>query len=189
MTILYVIMIAVGLAMAIYAVAAQKGASIVELDVRLIESSLIAGAMQFAAAIAGYGIGVWILSRELTHESNLFWVHVAAGFLLAVIGIRMLMTAFQKHTILEHRMEKIDMKADTISFLHLTLNALVSGIACGLMEVNLIVMLAAIFVASNLFVIAGYLTGRAYGGESGSKAYAIGGGLLCIVGVCLQVVG
>ncbi len=188
-TIVYIVVIALALALAVFAVAEEKGASIVKLDKRLVASGAVAGAMQLVSAIIGYGIGVLILSRELAANRSIYLIHVLAGFLLALIGIRMLIQGFKKHTILEHRMELIDMKADTIAFLRLGLNALFAGLAMGLIEANLMLLLACIFLASLLFVVAGYFGGRAYGGESSSRAYAIGGGLLCAVGVCLQVIG
>ncbi len=189
MAIVYVILVAVALALAVFAVAVQKGASIVNLDRRLVESGIVAGVMQLAAAVVGYGFGALILSREIAAQKNVYWIHVLAGFLLAVIGIRMLMLAFQKRTILEHRMEKIDVKADTIAFLRLCFHSLLAGIAFGLTEVNLLFMLLMIFLTTIAFAIAGYLSGRAYGGESNNKAYAIGGGVLCVVGICLQIIG
>jgi putative Mn2+ efflux pump MntP len=188
-TVVYVILIAIALALAIFAVIVQRGASIVKLDAKLVGSGLLAGALQLGAAVVGYGIGRWILSADLVRDHSIFWVHVLAGFLLAVIGIRMLLQAFARHTILEHRIDMIDMKYDTILFLRLCLNALVAGISCGLLEVNLLTMLVAVFAAALIFVVLGYLSGRIFGGESSGKAYALGGSLLCLIGICLQVIG
>ncbi len=187
--ILYVILIAVALSLAIFAVVVQRGASVVKLDKRLIGSGLSAGAIQLAAALAGYGIGTWILHADIVERHSSFWEHVLAGVLLAIVGIRMLFQAFQKKTILEHRVDRIDMKRDSIEFLRLCLNAFVAGIACGILEVTLWVMLIVVFALALLFVLLGYYSGRAFGDEFSRKAYAIGGCILCALGVCLQVFG
>lgn len=187
--IIYVILIAVALSLAIFAVVVQRGASVVKLDTRLIGSGLSAGAIQLAAALAGYGIGTWILHADIVEKHSIFWIHVLAGILLAIVGVRMLFQAFQKKDILEHRMERIDMKHDSIAFLRLCLNAFVAGIACGVLEVTLWVMLVVLFAMALVFVLLGYYSGRAFGDEFSRKAYAIGGGILCALGVCLQVFG
>lgn len=187
--VIYVILIAVALSLAIFAVVVQRGASIAHLDKGLILSGLLAGAIQLGAGLAGYGIGAWILYADLVEKHSQFWIHVLAGILLAVVGIRMLAQAFRKHAILEHRIEKIDMKSDSIAFFRLCLNAFVAGIACGVLEVSLLLMLITVFFMALIFVIIGYFSSRAYGDEFSRKAYAIGGSILCILGVCLQVVG
>lgn len=187
--IIYVILIAVALSLAIFAVVVQHGASIVKLDNRLIGSGLLAGVIQLAAGLAGYGIGTLILQADLVDNHSVFWVHMFAGILLVIVGIRMLFQAFQKHAILEHRMERINMKDDTIAFLRLCLNALVAGIACGVLQITLWMLLVVVFVMALVFVLLGYYSGRAYGDEFSRKAYAIGGGILCVLGVCLQAFG
>lgn len=187
--IIYVILIAVALSLAIFAVVVRRGASIAKLDKRLVGSGLLAGVIQLAAGLAGYGIGSLILRADLAKDHSAFWVHVLAGVLLAIVGIRMLMQAFQKHAILEHRIERIDMKSDSIAFLRLCLNALVAGVACGIMQVTLWVLLLVVFVMALIFVFLGYYSGRVFGDEFSRKAYAIGGSILCVLGVCLQVFG
>lgn len=187
--VIYVILIAVALSLAIFAVVVQRGASIVNLDKRLIGSGLTAGAIQLAACLAGYGIGKAILHADIVDKHSTFWVHVLAGILLAIVGIRMLFQAVQKKTILEHRVERINMKNDSIAFFRLCLNALVAGVACGILEVTLWVLLVGIFVTALVFVLLGYYSGRAFGDEFSRKAYAIGGSILCALGVCLQVFG
>ncbi len=189
MAIGFVILTALSLAMAVFAIAVKKGANVVVLDAALFESGLIAGAVEIAAAAVGYGIGRLILSREMTAQHSLFWVHLLAGFMLAAIGIRMLLQGFQKQTIWEHRMQKIDMKSDAAAFLRVCANAGVVGIAFGLMRVNLLLMLAITFLTTIAGVMLGYYGGRAFGGESGNKVCAVGGGILCIVGICLQIIG
>lgn len=187
--VLYVILIALALALAIYAVVVQRGASIVKLNSKLAASSLAAGVIQLGATIAGYGIGRWFLYEEMDGQRSHYWVRVLAGILLAVVGVRLLLLGFKKQNILEHREEQIDMKRDLVTFLRLCVNAFVAGIAFGILQVQLVLALIAVSVLAVAFVIIGYLSGRAYGGGSSNKAYAIGGGIMCAVGIFLQIFG
>ncbi|HUM82562.1 MAG TPA: manganese efflux pump [Lachnospiraceae bacterium] len=186
MYVLFVILIAVGLALGIYGVVVQRGALVVKLDRKMTFISIIWGALSLAAACAGYGIGKWILSGDIAGHS-IFWAHVLAGVLLAAIGIRMLIRAFKKHSVFEHRMENIDIKHDTILSLQLCGNALLAGVACGLLEYSLLLVILAFFLAAVLFAVGGYVSGRSLGIAPSSKAYAIGGGLLCLLSILLQL--
>ncbi|MEE3419975.1 MAG: manganese efflux pump [Lachnospiraceae bacterium] len=189
MTIAYAILIAAAMSMAVFAVTVQRGASVAKLDKNLLLSGLVSGALQLGATLAGYGIGKLILMKEHERGDSHFWPNVLAGILLLVVGIRMLLLAFRKQTILEHRIEKIDMKSDTLCFLRLCINAFVGAIACSLLGVSLLAMILSVFAASLVVVIAGYEVSRSFGDLSSSKAYAIGGSVLCAMGVILQVVG
>lgn len=188
MTIAYAILIAAAMSMAVLAVTVQQGASIVKLDRRMAFSALVSGALQLGASLMGFGLGRLILLKEKEQGANNFWPNVLAGILLVIVGIRMLLQAFRKKTILEHRIEKIDMRTDALSSLRLCLNAFIGAIACSLMGVNLVVMILSVFVASLVVVIVGYEVSRSYGDLMSHKAYAIGGSVLCALGVILQVV-
>lgn len=185
---LYIILIAVALAFGIYGVVVQRGANLVRIDGRTAQMGLIWGALELFAVLAGYGIGNWILHFELERDRSIFWIHVLAGAILAAIGIHMLMRAFRKKTFLEHRMENIDMRADTILSLHACLHGCFAGIACGLLSLGFLQTLVSIFVISAAFAVAGYISGRAWGAEPSTRAYAIGGGLLCAVSIALQLI-
>ena len=128
-----IIIISLALALGTYGIAAQRGTNLVRLDRYTLLMSAIWGIMELAAAFTGYGAGRWILTREVVTEHNLYWVHVLAGLLLAAVGLRMLMQAFRKKSFFEHRMERVDIKADVLLSLRLCLQALFLGIACGLL--------------------------------------------------------
>lgn len=187
MALLYSILIAAALAAGIFATVSESGANIVKLDKRLTGMGLLTGALQLGGTALGYLIGKWILTGEVAHERSLFWSHVLAGVLLAVVGIRMLLAAFSKKTRLEHRIEKINMQEDTLNVLRLCVNSLLAGVACGLMEFNLFVLILTVFIATTLSTVGGYISGRAYGADSTKQAWAGGGALLCVIGVILQL--
>jgi len=184
---IYVILISAALALGIYGVVVQRGANLVRIDGRTAQMALIWAAFQLLAALAGYGIGSWILHFELERDRSIFWIHILAGVILAGIGVRMLLTAFKKKTFLEHRMENIDIRQDTLLSLRMCVHGCFAGIACGLLRLGLVQMLVCTFVISALFAVAGYISGRAWGAEPSDKAYAIGGGLLCVVSIVLQI--
>ena len=139
------------------------------------------------ASLSGYGIGTGILQFEMSRDHNTFWAHMFAGAVLIAIGVRMLFIAFRKKTFLEHRMENVDIRADVLLSLHLCLHGFFAGIACGILRLRLPLLLGAVFVISGIFAVGGYITGRTWGVEPSEKAYAIGGGLLCLIGIALQV--
>ena len=167
-----IIIISLALALGTYGIAAQRGANLVKLDRYILLMSALWGIMELAAAFAGYGAGRWILTREVVTEHNLYWVHVLAGVLMAAVGLRMLLQAFKKKSLFEHRMERVDIRADVLLSLRLCLQALFLGIACGL---------------SAIFAGIGYVSGRANGAVLTDQAVGLAGSLLCILGICLQI--
>jgi putative Mn2+ efflux pump MntP len=80
------------------------------------------------------------------------------------------------------------MKADVLQTLKLCVNSLLAGVACGIMRFNLLSVILTVFAATAVCSVIGYISGRVYGGEQSSRiADAVGGGLLCAVGVLLQI--
>ena len=184
---IYIILISLSLALGIYGVVVQRGANLVRIDFRMSLMAVIWAGLELVASLFGYGIGTWILQFEMSRDQSTFWAHMFAGTVLIAIGVRMLFLAFRKKTFLEHRMENVDIRADVLLSLHLCMHGLFAGIACGILRLRLPVLLGAVFVISGVFAVGGYITGRTWGGEPSEKAYAIGGGLLCLIGIALQV--
>lgn len=182
----FVIVLAAALSLGVFAVAVQRGAMLVHIDRVTALMSLIWGAISLGMVCAGYGIGKWILHFDLGSR-DMFWIHVTCGLFLAIAGVRMFYRAFRKKTFIERRMEKIDMKYDSILCLQLTASNFVAGIACGLLEAGIVRVIIAFFFLSTGFAIFGYLNGRANGPVLSDKAYFLGGAILCISGVVLQI--
>ncbi len=182
---IFVILIAVALALGIYGVVVQRGAQVVKLDRKMTFMAIAGGGISLAAACAGYCIGRWLLTGDISGHS-VFWVHVLSGVLLAAIGIRMLVSAFRSKNCVEHRMENIDMRHDVMLFLRLCINAFIAGVACGILEFSLLAVVLAFFCAAAVFTAVGYISGRAFGGGPSSKAYLIGGIILCMMSILLQ---
>ena len=182
-----ILIISLALALGTYGIAAQRGANLVNLDRYTLLMSAIWGLLELAAAFAGYGTGRCILTRQVVTEHSAYWVHVLAGVLLAVVGITMLMHAFKKKSFLEHRMESVDIRTDVLLSMRACLSALLLGIACGLLLVPLKGFLLSVFGFCVLFAGIGYVSGRANGAILTDQAIGLAGGLLCALGIFLQV--
>lgn len=183
--VLFVIMIAAALSLDIFGALCNRGALIVKMDRKVAGIVASCAGMQLAASCAGYGLGTLLLKNGMK-EHSAFWVHAFAGVLLAAIGVRMLVQAFRKNSTREHRMDDIDIKTDLMISLGQCINALLAGIACGIMTYNFLYMVIAVALGTALFAAVGYFSGRSFGLTPSHKAYAIGGGLLCLISIALQ---
>ncbi|MBE5998480.1 MAG: hypothetical protein E7237_02500 [Sarcina sp.] len=182
------LLISLALAFGIYGVVVQRGANLVRIDSATVVMAAIWGGLELAASFLGFGCGSMLLQFEVSRERNLFWIHLLAGLIFAAIGIRMLCTAFAKKSFLEHRMEKVNIREDVRLSLRLCIHGFFAGIACGLLKFRLVPLLMTVFVVSAAFAAAGYISGRAWGAEPCSKAYAIGGSMLCALSIALQLI-
>ena len=182
-----IIVISLALALGTYGIAAQRGANLVKLDRYTLLMSALWGVLELGSAFIGYGTGRWILTREVVTEHNLYWVHVLAGVIMAAVGLRMLLQAFKKKTLFEHRMERVDIRADVLLSLRLCLQALFLGIVCGLLMLPMTGFLLSVFGLSAVFAGIGYVSGRANGAILTEQAVGLAGSLLCILGICLQI--
>ena len=188
MHILFIILISAGLAFGIYGVVIQQGANLVRMDVRTGAMGLVWGAIQLCASLIGYGTGRWILKCEMGREHSAFWANLLAGLILAGIGVRMLKKKKKKKTFLEHRMEQLDIRQDFLLALRMCVHGLFAGIACGLLQYSLPILLICAFVISVISALGGYISGQIWGAEPCSRAFGFGGVLLFLIGIALQVV-
>lgn len=182
-----IFVISSALALGTYGIAAHRGANLVKLDRYTVIMSAIWGSLELAFALTGCAAGRWILTGRIAADQNRFWIHILAGVLMAAVGLRMLLQAFQKKTLLEHRMETVDIKADTVLSLRLCIQAMLLGISCGLLRLPVHILLISVFGFSAIFAGIGYVSGRANGALFTDQATGIGGGLLCILGIVLQI--
>ncbi len=188
MHILFIVLISAGLAFGIYGVVIQQGANLVRMDMRTAVMGLVWGAIQLCASLIGYGTGRWILNFEMGREHSIFWANLLAGLILAGIGARMLMKALQKKTFLEHRMEQLDIRQDFLLALRMCVHGMFAGIACGLLQYSLPVLLICAFVISVISAVGGYFSGQIWGAEPCNRAFGIGGTILFLISIALQVV-
>lgn len=186
--ILFILLISAGLAFGIYGVVIEQGANLVKIDSRTALISMLWGAVELAALLAGYGAGRWILMFETGRRHSIFWVHLLAGLFLTGIGIGFLIKAFKNKTFEEHRIEQLDLQKDFLPTLRVCIYGVLAGVACGLLEYSLSFLLISAFVVSVLSALGGYISGQVWGAEPCSKAFGIGGILLILIGIALQIV-
>lgn len=184
---LYIILIALSLALGIFASVMQSGANLVRIDRKVILVGFVSGLLDLGAAAAGFGISHLAVTRVDTQGSGV-WIRIIAGAILALIGIRMLVRAFGHHSFLEHRMESLDLRSELLTELRLCVHSFFAGLAMGLLQISLLPFLFTVMVMAIAFAIGGYFAGRSLGPESSTPAFAVGGGLLCLVGVILQLI-
>ena len=184
---IFVIVLAAALSLGVFAVAVQRGAMLVYIDRMTAIMSLIWGAVSLGMVCAGYGIGKWILGFDLGAR-DVYWIHVVCGVFLAIAGIRMFYRALHKKTFIERRMEKVDVKHDSLLCLQITASTFIAGIACGLLEAGIVRVILAFFSISTGFAVFGYMNGRSNGPVWSDKAYLLGGAILCAAGIMLQII-
>lgn len=170
----------------IYGIVARRGANIVCLDMRMVWMAVIWGILQLTTAGLGYGAGVLLLRADSHVQTGGDPAHIAACVLLAGCGARMILFGLRKKTILEHRMERINMQEDTLLCLRCCGLSAAAGCAFGLLRYPLAAMVAAAFGSACLCTILGYLGGRIYGTLRTDAAQIAGGALLCGL-ACLLV--
>lgn len=188
MHILFILLISAGLSFGIYGVVIQQGANLVRLDARTAAMGLLWGVIHLCASLVGYGTGRWILHFEMGRNRSFFWANLLAGLILVCIGIRMLMKALHKQSFLEHRMEELDVRQDFLLALRMCVYGLLAGIACGLLQYSLPVLVICAFVISVCSAVGGYISGRIWGAGPCRRAFGIGGILLFLIGIALQIV-
>lgn len=182
MTILEIILIAVGLAADAFAVSVCKGLAIEKLKLK---DTLIVGAyfgiFQAAMPLIGYYVGT-TFSRYITAFDH--WV---AFLFLAVIGGRMIYESFKKETAEE---AKNDGKNASLAFkamlplaLATSIDALAVGITFSVITVNIFAAVAVIGAITFILSALGVKLGNLFGMKYKSKAEFIGGVILILIGL------
>ena len=182
-----VILIVLSIALGQYEAILKRGAMIVNLDRKLLIIAALCGIFNLCVASGGYALGRFALSMDLG-EREIFWINIVAGILLLAAGINMLIRAYRSRRLLEHRMDSIDLAHDTILVLRLCLYSFVGGAVCGLLDFRMLFVVIAFALGTAVFSAAGYISGRSFGMENGRPALAIGGGVLCAIGICIQFI-
>ena len=169
----FIFLIGAAISAGIFGKVTTRGAQLVKFDRRLAAMAVIWGVCALGETWLGHLTGRWILSFDLK-ERDILLVHIIAGVILVVAGMRMLFLAFERKTLIEHRMDEIDVMA---------------GAALGLLEYSLKEVLLVIGCMSVCFTAAGYFAGRTYGVGLCRRAYMVSGALLCAAGVLVQLPG
>ncbi|WP_027634671.1 manganese efflux pump MntP family protein [Clostridium hydrogeniformans] len=181
MSILSILLIAVGLSMDAFAVAVTKGMTIT--DIRLKDNLKIAlcfglaqGIMPIIGWILGVGFKDYITSLD----------HWIALILLSVLGIKMIYEAVKskkEETIEEECVQVLNNKEIVILAIATSIDALAVGISFAFLDMSIIASSCIIAIVTFIICSIGVIIGKKFGDLVSSKAEIIGGFILIIIGV------
>ena len=176
MSIIEILLIAIGLAMDAFAVSICKGLSMKKMDW---EKAMIVGAyfgvFQALMPIIGYFLGS-TFEDFVTHIDH--WI---AFVLLVAIGLNMLKEAFAKDS--ENRNDKVDLKTMSVLAIATSIDALAVGITFAFLQANICISAIIIGVVTFGISIIGVRIGNKFGDIYERKAETVGGLILIFMGV------
>lgn len=132
----FIFLIGAAISAGIFGKVTTRGAQLVKFDRRLAVMAVIWGVCALAETWLGHLTGRWILSFDL-RKRDIFLVHIIAGALLVVAGMRMLFLAFERKALVEHRMDEIDVRHDAFSESASVFSALWPGLLWGFLSTAL----------------------------------------------------
>lgn len=180
MTIIEVILIAIGLAMDAFAVSICKGLSMKKMSWK---KALIVGAyfgiFQGVMPIIGYFLGS-------TFESLVTQIdHWIAFVLLTLIGVNMLKEAFGKDC--ENCNDSVDFKTMVILAIATSIDALAIGITFAFLQTNIVLSALLITIITFAICVLGVKIGNKFGDKYERKAETVGGLILILMGIKILI--
>ena len=176
MTILEILLIAIGLAMDAFAVSICKGLSMKKMNWK---KALIVGAyfgiFQALMPIIGYFLGS-TFEDFVTHIDH--WI---AFVLLVTIGGNMLKEAFANNS--ENCNDNVDFKTMSILSIATSIDALAVGITFAFLQANIWISATIIGIVTLGISITGVKIGNRFGNKYERRAETVGGFILIFMGV------
>ena len=176
MSIIEILLIAIGLAMDAFAVSVCKGLSMKKMSwKKALIVGLYVGIFQALMPIAGYFLGS-TFEDLVTHIDH--WI---AFTLLVAIGSNMLKEAFANDS--ENCNDNVDFKTMIVLAIATSIDALAVGITFAFLQVNIWVSAAIIGIITLLISIVGVKIGNRFGDKYERKAETVGGLILIFMGI------
>lgn len=176
MTLLEILLIAIGLAMDAFAVSICKGISLKKMNwKKAIIIALYFGIFQALMPIVGYMVGS---AFELFVTKVDHWIAFA---LLTIIGANMLKEAFAKDT--DNLNENVDFKTMIILAIATSIDALAVGITFAFLQANIVISSAIIGIVTFIISIIGVKIGNKFGDKYERNAEVVGGFILIFMGI------
>ncbi len=180
MGILEILLISVGLAMDAFAVAICKGLSMKKMNwKKAIIIGLYFGIFQAIMPVIGYYLGSTF--EEFVKNID----HWIAFGLLAFIGGNMIKEALNKES--EEVNDDTGVKTMSLLAIATSIDALAVGITFALLDINLILSVLLIGIITFLLSIIGVKIGNKFGVKYKSKAEAMGGLILILLGIKIVI--
>lgn len=179
MSIIELILIAIGLSMDAFAVSICKGIKMTNKKIlHVIIIGLFFGGFQMLMPIIG-----WFLGSRFEKYITAF-DHWIAFFLLGILGIKMIYEALKnKNDEVEDLKDKLDIKELFILAVATSIDALAVGITFAFLEVNILTSSSLIGIITFSLSIIGVFLGRTIGGKLKNKAEILGGIILILIGL------
>lgn len=176
MTIIEIVLIAIGVAMDAFAVSICKGLSMKKMSWK---KALIVGAyfgiFQGIMPIIGYFLGS-------TFESLVTQIdHWIAFVLLTLIGANMLKEAFEKDC--DNCNDSVDFKTMLLLAIATSIDALAIGISFAFLQTNIILSALVITFITFAVCVIGVKIGNKFGNKYERKAETLGGLILILMGI------
>lgn len=174
MSVIELMLIAMGLSMDAFAVSIGKGLSVCHLRPRHSMSvGLWFGGFQAMMPLIGYALGASFASLVSDYD------HWIAFVLLGIIGANMIKEAFSKE---EKSDPDFSFKTMLIMAIATSIDALAIGVSFAFLGVNILTAAIVIGITTFLFSVAGIKIGNLFGCRYKSKSEFIGGVVLIIIG-------
>lgn len=176
MSIIEVLLIAIGLAMDAFAVSVCKGISLTKMSwKKAIIVGLYFGIFQALMPVIGYFLGTSFesLVTQIDH-----WI---AFVLLSLIGLNMLQEAFSKKE--ENFNEYVDFKTMIVLAIATSIDALAIGITFAFLKTNILISALIIGIITFTVCILGVKIGNKFGDKYEKKAEIVGGLILIFLGI------
>ena len=179
MSILELIILAVGLSMDAVAVSVCKGLTIKNINYnKCIKIALYFGIFQGIMPLIG-----WFLGNTFSDIITKLDHWIAFGH-LTIIGINLIKDIFSKE---EQLNEKIDIKTMIPLSIATSIDALAVGITFSLLEVKIINAIILIFIITTLLSFIGVKLGNKIGNKLNNIAKILGGIILIIIGIKILI--
>jgi putative Mn2+ efflux pump MntP len=181
MTILEIILIAIGLSMDAFAVSVTLGLSVQKLKIKeVLIPGIYFGFFQALMPFLGYFAGTCFANKIQSID------HWIAFVLLGLIGGKMIWESLSKE---EKKVNKNPFQFATILLLAIatSIDALAVGVTFAFFEINIVTAIIIIGLTTFCISIGGVIIGNIFGAKYQSKAEFIGGAVLILLGLKILV--
>ena len=175
-----ILFLSVGLGMDAFAVAICKGLSMIKMKWKnAIVIAIYFGIFQALMPVIGYFLGSK-LSSAVTKVDNYI-----AFFLIASIGINMLIEAFKKED--EKENESIDFKTMIVLAIATSIDALAVGVTFAFLKISIIEPIVSIGIITFFLSLLGVKIGNIFGEKYKKHAQIAGGIILILIAIKILI--
>lgn len=181
-SIIVIIGIAIALGLDLYGKAVCQGALLSHIDKKKLAIGVfLCGIYQLFVLAAGYTIAAWLHDINIAQKGDAL-NGLVSMVIFAVIGFKMLKTAWKNEMIVEKRQDdRYLAKMFAGLCIQIGFYTFLTGIGFGLIQIKSITELGILALVGIIGVTAGLISGYHFGYRQKTKAYAIGGGLLFVI--------